>query len=103
MATCLIVVNPSETKEQFEKIVAHVRSTGPFPPEGGRLMVAGPANPGWRVITVWDSEEARDRFFAERLAPAFKEAGVSFDSMQRTAFEVDTLIAGDLTGALQGA
>jgi hypothetical protein len=103
MAICLIVENPDETKEQFEQVVAHVQSTGPYPPDGGRLMVAGPANPGWRVITIWDSEEARDRFFADRLAPAFAEAGVSFDSMKRTEFEVDTLIADDLTRAPQRA
>jgi hypothetical protein len=64
-------------------------------------MLAGPANPGWRVISVWDSEEARARFFAERLAPAYDEAGLSLDSVMRTQFEVDTLVAGDLTGAAQ--
>jgi hypothetical protein len=45
MGICLIVENPHETKEQFEQIVAHVRGAGPFPPEGGRLMIAGPAIP----------------------------------------------------------
>jgi hypothetical protein len=54
------------------------------------------------VITLWDSEEARDRFFAERLFPAFKEAGLSYD-MKRTVFEVDTLIAGELPVAAQPA
>ncbi len=66
-------------------------------------MLAGPANPGWRVISVWDSEEARDRFFAERLAPAYEEAGLSLDGVERTVFEVHTLVAGDLTGVPQPA
>ncbi len=66
-------------------------------------MLAGPANPGWRVISVWDSKEALDRFFAERLAPAYQEAGLSLDSVKRTLFEVHTLVAGDLTGELQPA
>jgi hypothetical protein len=103
MAICLIVENPEQSQEQAEQVLAHVRSTGPVPPEGARLMLAGPADRGWRVISVWDSEEARDRFFAERLAPAYKEAGLSLDRVERTMFEIHTLVAGDLTGAPQPA
>jgi hypothetical protein len=51
-----------------------------------------------RAITVWHSREARDRFLAERLAPACEAAGHSLDEVTRTEFEVDTLIAGDLVG-----
>jgi hypothetical protein len=103
MAICLIVENPDQSPEQAEQVLAHVRSTGPVPPEGARLMLAGPADPGYRVISVWDSEEARDRFFAERLTPAYKQAGLSLDSIKRTVFEVHTLVAGDLTGVPQPA
>lgn len=103
MAICQIVENRSQTEEQANEVLAHVRSTGPVPPEGARLMLAGPANPGWRVISVWDSEEARDRFFAERLAPAYEAAGLSMDAIERTVFDVHALAAGDLTGAPQPA
>lgn len=103
MAICLIVENRHQSEEQAEQVFAHVRSTGPVPPEGARLMLAGPADPGYRVISVWDSEEARDRFFAERLAPAYEQAGLSLDSIKRTVFEVHTLVAGDLTGVPQPA
>jgi|AntDryMetagUQ889_1029465.scaffolds.fasta_scaffold04559_2 hypothetical protein len=103
MAFCLIVENPDQSQEQAEQVLAHVRSTGPIPPEGAHLMLAGPASPGYRVISVWDSDEARERFFAERLAPAYKDAGLSLDSIKRTVFEVQTLVAGDLTGVLQPA
>lgn len=44
-----------------------------------------------------------NRFFAERLTPAYKEAGLSLDTIKRTAFDVHTLIAGDLTGVPQPA
>jgi hypothetical protein len=98
MAFCQIVENPEQTEEQAEQVYAHLRSTGPVPPEGVRVMIAGPADPGWRVISVWDSEEARDRFFAERLARAYEAAGLSMGSINRTVFDVHTLSAGDLTG-----
>ena len=98
MAICMIVENPAQSDEQADQVFAHLRETGPVPPEGARLVVTGPANPGWRVISVWDSAEARDRFFAERLSAAYASAGLSFETMKRTEFEVSTLIAGDLTG-----
>lgn len=98
MAQCLIVENPDMGPEHAEQVEAHLRTTGPIPPEGARLVLIGPANPGRRVITVWDSEEARERFFGERLAPAYAEAGLSLDTVRRTVFEVESLVAGDLTG-----
>jgi hypothetical protein len=103
MAICLIVENAEQSREDAERVLAHVRSTGPVPPEGARLMLAGPASPGWRVISVWDSAEALERFFAERLRPAYEEAGLSLDRFKRTRFEVHTLAAGDLTGVPQPA
>ena len=76
MAICNIAEDPAQSAEQFERIQAHLRRTGPVPPEGARLVLAGQANPGRRVITVWDSREARDSFFAERLGPAYASAGL---------------------------
>jgi hypothetical protein len=101
MAQCQIVGNPDMGSEQAKQVDAHLRTTGPIPPEGARLLLIGPADPGRRIITVWDSENARERFFAERLAPAYAEAGLSLDGIRRTVFEVETLVAGDLTGTPQ--
>jgi hypothetical protein len=103
VAICLIVENADQTQEQAEAVMAHVRSTGPVPPEGARLVMAGPARPGWRVVSVWDSSDARDRFFAERLAPAYAATNLTLDAVKRTEFEIQTLIAGDLTDVPQPA
>jgi hypothetical protein len=103
MAFCQIVENPEQTGEQAEQVFSHVRSTGPVPPEGARLMIAGPATQGWCVISVWDSEQARDQFFADRLAPAYEAAGLSMGSIKRTVFDIQALAAGDLTGTPQPA
>jgi hypothetical protein len=99
MPICNILEDRNQSAEQADQIRDHVRGTGPVPPEGARLMLAGPSDAGYRVITVWDSEEARDRFYAERLAPAYEEAGLSLDDATRTQFDVAVLMAGDLTGA----
>ncbi len=103
MAICQIFDHPELDAEQWERVAAHLRATGPTPAEGARLVLAGPADPGWRVITVWDSEEARDRFFEERLRPAYADAGLPFENAALTVFEVHTLVARDLAGTPQPA
>ena len=99
MAICNIIEDARQTGKQARQLAAHLRSSGPVLPEGARLFLSGSADPGWRVITVWDSPEARDRFFAERLAPAYEAVGLSLDDVTRTQFEVQMLTAGDLFGA----
>jgi hypothetical protein len=95
---CNIAEDPVLSTEQFAQIQSHLRASGPVPPTGARLVVSGVASRGGRVITVWESRGARDSFFAERLAPAYASAGLSFDRVTHTEFEVDMLVAGDLTG-----
>jgi hypothetical protein len=94
------ILEDQRSGEQSQLIDAHVRASGPVPPEGARLAVGGPSDQGWRVITVWDSREARDRFYAERLTPAYRAAGLSFDDVALTQFQVDMLVAADLTGVV---
>jgi len=94
MAICNIIEDTGRTQEQYTLISAHVRSSGPVPPEGCRVGILSRE----RAITVWDSPEARDRFLAERLGPAYEAVGHSLDEVKRTQFEVDTLVAGDLVG-----
>jgi hypothetical protein len=103
MAICAIVENRDASAEKYDQVREHVNGTGPVPPEGARLVMGGPANPGFRMISVWESREARERFFAERLGPAYKQAGLSLDGIRLTEFELTTLVAGDLTEAPQPA
>jgi hypothetical protein len=103
MPYCLVAENPAETAEHFERVNEHLRTTGPLPPEGQRLMIAGPFDSGWRNISVWDSLEAQQRFFEERLRPAVEYAGCPIAEAKMTVFEIHTLLAGDLVGAPQPA
>ena len=63
-------------------------------PSGCRLVLLGAE----RAITVRDSPDDRDRFLAERLAPAYEAVGRSLDEVTSSQFEVDMLVAGDLAG-----
>lgn len=94
MAICNIIDDPGRSTEEYEQITAHVRSSGPVPPDGCRLVLVS----NERAITVWDSPADRDRFLADRLAPAYQAVGRSLDEVTRSQFKVDMLVAGDLAG-----
>jgi hypothetical protein len=97
VAICNIIDDPDRSAEEYERITAHVRGSGPTPPEGCRLALLGRE----RAITVWDSPTDRDRFLTQRLAPAYEAAGRSLDQITRTQFDVEMLVAGDLAGMAQ--
>jgi hypothetical protein len=103
MPYCVIVENPREGQAEWERVTAHLRSGGALPPEGQRLLIAGPGEPGWRSISVWDSLEALERFETARLLPAVRATGCPRESARKTVFEIHTLLAGDLVGAPQPA
>jgi hypothetical protein len=52
--------------EQYARFADALAET----PSGLILHVAGPTDEGFRIIGVWESEDAWLRFAAERLAPA---------------------------------
>ena len=51
------------TWEQYEHLAAAIAAR----PEGLVIHVAGPTDEGFRIIGVWESEAAWERFEAERL------------------------------------
>ena len=95
MPICNIFEAPPRSRVELERLEAHLRTTGPIPPEGCRLGVIGAEY----AITVWDTEADRDRFVSNRLRPAYEALGLSLDGLVRKQFEVETLVAGDLVGA----
>jgi hypothetical protein len=100
MSYCLIVEHPGIGREEWLGVVAQMRERDAFPPPGQSLVVAGQADSGWRVVSVWDSLEAREAFEAEHLRPVCRERGIDFGQTTTTAFAVDVLVAGDLTQTL---
>ena len=72
----VVIVNEMEGGGQdlYEQVNPKVMDAGKLP-DGCQLHIAGPYENGWRVITVWDSEEEFQRFRDEKLIPAIREAG----------------------------
>ena len=72
----VVVVNEIEggSQELYDEVTPKVME-GDTLPDGCQLHIAGPMSNGWRVITVWDSEERFQQFRDEKLIPAIREAG----------------------------
>jgi hypothetical protein len=78
----VVIVNEMEgaTQEVYDEVNPKVMPGGNLP-DGCQLHIAGPIENGWRVITVWESEDRFQQFRDEKLIPALKEA----DEGQRIA------------------
>jgi hypothetical protein len=72
----IVVVNEIEGGSQdfYDQVNPKVMPGGNLP-DGCQLHIAGPIENGWRVITVWDSDEQFQQFRNETLIPAMREAG----------------------------
>jgi hypothetical protein len=72
----VVIVNEIEggSQDLYDQVNPKVMS-GDQLPDGCQLHIAGPTENGWRVITVWDSDEQFQQFRDEKLIPALREAG----------------------------
>ncbi len=81
MAIVLVHQGPGLTKESYEEAVrrltgkTRLESPADWPVEGLLVHAAGEAKGGFRVVDVWESEEAVQRF-GETLIPILQEVGV---------------------------
>jgi hypothetical protein len=73
---------PTFTQEKYEEVVrrltggkSRMESPGDWPVEGLLVHAAGQGESGFRVVDVWESEDAFRRF-GESLIPILQEVGV---------------------------
>jgi hypothetical protein len=72
----VVIVNEIEGGDQdfYDQVNPKVIEGGTLP-DGCQVHIAGPVENGWRVITVWDSEEQFQQFRDEKLIPTIREVG----------------------------
>ena len=88
----MVLISPAFTQEQYEETIrlltggkSRVDSPTDWPVEGLLAHIAGQGESTFRVVDVWESEEALNRF-AEIIAPILREAGVEGDPEVYPAF-----------------
>ena len=81
MPVVAVFQGPGLTQEQYEESVRRLtgkeqlESPGDWPVDGLLAHVAGQGPSGFRVVDVWESEDAF-RAFGETLIPILREIGV---------------------------
>jgi len=82
MAVVLVSQGPGLTRETYEEVVRkmtgkeRMESPSDWPVPGLLVHAAGQGEQGFRVVDVWESEEACNRF-GEALGALMQEAGVT--------------------------
>ena len=83
MAVVLVHQGPSITREKYDEVIGRLtggkermESPSDWPVEGLLSHAAGEGPSGFRVVDVWDSEEACNNF-GEILGPHLEAVGIT--------------------------
>jgi hypothetical protein len=82
MAVVLVHHGPTVTQEKYDEVVRRMsgkdrmESPSDWPVEGLLVHAAGEGPNGFRVVDVWESEEACNRF-GEALGPHLEAVGIT--------------------------
>jgi hypothetical protein len=82
MAVVLVHHGPTVTEEKYDEVVRRMsgkdrmESPSDWPVEGLLVHAAGEGPNGFRVVDVWESEEACNRF-GEVLGPHLEAVGIT--------------------------
>jgi hypothetical protein len=80
MAVVVVAEIPGATQDFYDKVTENAME-GDSLPDGCQTHIAGPIDGGWRVITVWDSEDAFHNFRNDTLIPALRSAGAGDEAI----------------------
>ena len=75
MAIAMLIEFSGGTAEDYDRVLQRLDLGGKMAP-GGIFHVVGPTDDGLRVVDVWDSQEAFDRFFEDKLRKALEAEGL---------------------------
>ncbi|HEY6888670.1 MAG TPA: hypothetical protein VI300_12850 [Solirubrobacter sp.] len=85
MPIAQIIEMPGAGSREYEQAFALIHPGGAWP-DGQLSHIAGPTPDGFRVIDVWESREAFERFERDVLQP------LGFAGAPRTEFAVHTIL-----------
>jgi len=71
-----VIFDGGMSQEQYEQVNQQA-APGDEPPPGLLYHAAGPSEAGFCVIEVWESQDALQEFFAQKLGGALQHANIT--------------------------
>src|SRR5688572_19581617 len=86
---------PGISETEYRMVEQHL---GPDRPPGLLAHVAGPVEGGWRIINIWQDEQAFRRFQSERLmrAAGLAAQDENFDASKAAGFRSLTVTGAEM-------
>src|SRR3954454_10786835 len=84
MAVGFILDFPGATTEQYDRVIERMDLGGKLPP-GAVFHAAGATPESLRVVDVWESDEAYQRFAGESIGPHTQAEGIGEPEVTRVA------------------
>jgi hypothetical protein len=75
MATVMLMHWREATPEQYDQVRGKARWDQDVP-DGAKLHVCGFADDGMHILDIWESEQAFNTYFQQRIGPAVQEVGI---------------------------
>jgi len=75
MATVMLMHWREAKPDQYDQVREKIRWDEDVP-DGARLHVCGFSDDGMHILDVWESEQAFNTFFEQRVGPAVQEVGM---------------------------
>lgn len=75
MAVAVVMDFTGITQAQYDAVIADM-DLGGGPAPHGIFHVAGPTDGGWRVVDVWESQEAFETFAQQQIVPLAQKHGL---------------------------
>jgi hypothetical protein len=94
MAVAFLVDASGTTQERYDQVIETLQRAG-ITAQGRIFHVAGPMEGGgWRVVEVWESQEAVNTFFQEQLMPALQAIDNSGITTLQQVWPVHNMLSG---------
>lgn len=90
MSVLVVIEIPGGSTDLDDALVEAWNLTG-RPPSGNRLRMAGPMDRGWRVVSLWDSQQQFETFLEDRLHLTLGDLGD--DQPTVTVWEIEKVHA----------
>src|SRR5215470_1578724 len=94
MALAFLFEIPGVTEAQQDQIMEHLQRGGKTA-QGRIFHLDGPMEGGWRILDVWESQEALNTFFQEALGPTLQALGLALAQPRQVWTVHNSLIGPD--------